>query len=185
MDSRPAELRREVAGVRVAAAKGTAFCIGVLVASYFLLPSLIDFPRDAIGALIFTWRVDLFVLFWVLVGVGLVSHARRQSMQDIAGSAFGTPSETIRIKIAFLQNTLEQAVIAIGSHIVFSTLASGDALALVVAATFLFGVGRVSFYRGYPRGAAARAFGVVTTVIPGLLAFLASLVLMSLRVVFG
>lgn len=73
----------------------------------------------------------------------------------------------------------------IGSHIVFSTLASGDALALVVAATFLFGVGRVSFYRGYPRGAAARAFGVVTTVIPGLLAFLASLVLMALRVVFG
>lgn len=185
MDSKPAELRREVAGVRLGAAKGTAFCIGVLAASYYVLPSLMDFPRDPIGALVFTLRADLFVLVWVLVGVGLVSHARRQSMRDIAGSAFGTPSETIRIKIAFLQNTLEQAVIAIGSHVAFSTLVSGDALSLVVAATFLFGVGRISFYRGYPRGAAARAFGVVTTVIPGLLAFLASIVLMVVRVVSG
>lgn len=185
MNSRPPELQREVAGVRVAAAKGTALCVGVLAASYYVLPSLMDFPRDPVGALVFTLRVDLFVLFWVLVGVGLVSHARRQSMQDIAGSAFGTPSEGIRIKIAVLQNTLEQAVIAIGSHLVFSSLVSGDALSLVIAAAFLFGVGRISFYRGYPRGAAARAFGVVTTVIPGLLAFLASLVLMALRVASG
>nr|WP_082753274.1 MAPEG family protein [uncultured Acidovorax sp.] len=185
MDPRTIDLRREISGVRTGAAKGAALCIGLLLASYFVLPSFFFFPRDLVGALAFTLQVDLFVLSWVMVGVGLVSHARRQSTQDIGGSAFGTPSEDIRIKIAFLQNTLEQAVIAIGTHVVFSTLVSGDALSLVVAAAFLFGVGRIAFYRGYPRGAAARAFGMVTTVIPGLLAFVASIVLMVLRAVSG
>mgnify|MGYP003719259949 FL=1 len=87
-----------------------------------MLPKYFFFPATTLDALIFTLRVDLFILLWVAAAVGLVSHARRQSTADIRGAAFGVPSESIRIRITFLQNTLEQAFIAIGSHLVFSTL---------------------------------------------------------------
>ncbi len=163
------DLTREVAGIRRAAAKATAFCAVCLAAGYWLLPRVLTFPREPVDALLFTLRVDLFIVLWVVIAIGLVSHARRQSPADIRGSAFGVASPEIRIKIAFLQNTLEQAFVAIGAHLVFSTLMTGRALALVVVAAALFAVGRVTFYRGYPHGAAARAFGIVTTVIPTLL----------------
>lgn len=176
------DLKQEVHGIRIAAVKATGFCLGCIVAGYYILPRFFTFPTTLVEALIFTIRVDLFVLLWVVAGIGLVSHARRQSLADIGGAAFGTPTPKIRIKIAFLQNTLEQTAVAIGSHIVLSTLISGAALSLIVVATVLFGIGRISFYRGYPHGAASRAFGLVTTALPGLIAFGLSIVLIALKV---
>lgn len=160
------DLKNEVQGIRSAAIKALTLSAACFVAGYLLLPKHLNFPVAPFDALVFTLRVDLFVLLWVVVAVGFVSHARRQSAADIRGAAFGVPSESIRIKIAFLQNTLEQAFVAIGSHLVFSTLLAGPALSLIIVATALFAVGRITFYRGYPQGAAARAFGMVTTVIP-------------------
>lgn len=175
------QLAQEVRRIQIGAAKAATFCVASLVAGHYLLPRIFSFPNDVLGAVLFTIRVDLFVLLWVVVGVGLVSHARRQTTADIRGSAFGTPTPQIRIKIAFLQNTLEQTAIAVGSHIVLATLVSGPALSSIVVATVLFGIGRISFYRGYPHGAAARAFGLVTTTLPSLLALLLSVVLMLQR----
>lgn len=164
--ARDTSLRIEVQGIRTAAVKSLIVSAACFAAGYLLLPRYFIFPTTTLEALAFTLRVDLFVLLWVAVAVGLVSRARRQSMADIGGAAFGVPSESIRIKIAFLQNTLEQAFVAIGAHLVFSTLMQGPALSLIIVATALFAIGRITFYRGYPQGAAARAFGMVTTVIP-------------------
>lgn len=160
------DLEKEVRGIRAAAVKALALCAACFAAGYVLLPNYFAFPATTIDALIFTVRVDLFMLLWVVAAVGLVSHARRQSADDIGAAASGVPSQSVRMKVAFLQNTLEQAFMAIGSHLVFSTLFSGPALSLVIVAVVLFAIGRVTFYRAYPRGAAARAFGMVTTVIP-------------------
>lgn len=160
------DLKKEVQGIRVAAAKALLLSAVCFAAGYLLLPKYMNLPVATFDALVFTLRVDLFILLWVVVAIGLVSHARRQSTADIRGAAFGVPSESIRVKISFLQNTLEQAFIAIGSHLVFSSVLAGQALSFIVVATALFAVGRVTFYLGYPRGAAARAFGMVTTTIP-------------------
>ncbi|MFZ3141268.1 MAG: MAPEG family protein [Polaromonas sp.] len=160
------DLKKEVQGIRTAAVKALIFSTACFAAGYLLLPKYMNFPVATFDALVFVLRVDLFILLWVVVAVGLVAHARRQSSADIRAAAIGRPSNSIKIKIAFLQNTLEQAFIAIGSHLVLSTLVAGPALSLIVVATALFAVGRITFYRGYPRGAAARAFGMVTTVIP-------------------
>ncbi|MDP3857719.1 MAG: hypothetical protein Q8Q73_08175 [Stagnimonas sp.] len=170
------DLKKEVHGIRTAAVKALLLTAACFAAGYLMLPKYVLFPTTTFDALVFTLRVDLFVLLWVVVAVGLVSHARRQSTADIRGAAFGVPSDSIRVKIAFLQNTLEQAFVAIGTHLVFSTLLAGAALSLVVVATALFAVGRVTFYRGYPHGAAARAFGMVTTVIPTIVILALSLV---------
>lgn len=167
MDTAPdINLKMEVQGIRKAAVKSLMVSAAFFVTGYLLLPRYVIFPTTTFEALVFTLRIDLFVLLCVAVAVGLVSRGRRQSTVDLRGAAFGIPSESIRIKIAFLQNTFEQAFVAIGSHLVFSTLMQGPALSLVIVATALFAIGRITFYRGYPLGAAARAFGMVTTVIP-------------------
>jgi uncharacterized membrane protein YecN with MAPEG domain len=160
------DLKMEVRGIRTAALRSAIVIAAGFGAGYMVLPKLMTFPATTPDALVFTLRADLFILLWVVLAIGLVSHARRQSAADIRGAGFGVPSESIRIKIAFLQNTLEQAFVAIGLHLVFSTLYAGAALSLVLVAVVLFTVGRVTFYRGYPQGAAARAFGMVTTVLP-------------------
>jgi hypothetical protein len=161
-------LKNEVKGIWWAGLKALILCVFAAAAGYFLLPRFMTMPTTIGDALIFTLRIDLFILLWVVIGVSLVSHARRQSTADIRGSAFGTPSESIRIKIAFLQNTLEQAFMAISSHLVLSTLVTGESLSFIVVAVGLFAMGRVTFYLGYPNGAAARAFGMFTTMIPTL-----------------
>ncbi|VTY39845.1 MAPEG family protein [Xylophilus ampelinus] len=173
------DLKKEVRGIRAAAGKALALCAACFAAGYLVLPKYLFFPTTTFDALVFTLRIDLFILLWVVVAVGVVSHARRQSTADIRGAAFGVPSESIKVKIAFLQNTLEQAFIAIGSHLVFSTLLAGPPLSLIIVATALFAIGRFTFYRGYPQGAAARAFGMVATVIPTMTILALSLVALA------
>jgi hypothetical protein len=57
-------------------------------------------------------------------------------------------------------------VIAAGAHLVLATLLENGALALIVASTVLFGLGRLVFLAGYTGGAAGRAFGMATTFLP-------------------
>jgi hypothetical protein len=173
------DLKKEVHGIRVAAVKAIVVSACAFAAGYLLLPKHFQLPTTTFDALVFTLRVNLFIVLWVVVAVGLVSHARRQSTADIRGAAFGVPSESIRVKIAFLQNTLEQAVVAVASHLAFSTLLAGPFLSFIVVGTALFAVGRVTFYRGYPQGAASRAFGMVTTVIPTMVILALSLVALA------
>lgn len=177
------DLKQEVQGIRGAAIKSLLLCAACFGVGYLLLPKWMAFPTTPFDALVFTLRADLFILLSVVVAVGIVSHARRQSKHDIGAAASGVPSASIKVKIAFLQNTLEQAFIAIGTQIVFSTLFTGPALSLVVVAVVLFSVGRISFYRGYPQGAAARAFDMVTTVIPAIVILALCLVALAARAI--
>ncbi len=143
-----------------------AFCALVLAGSYLLLPRLFAFPTGLPERIAFALQADLFVLVWIVIGVRMVSRGRFHSAVDNPGSAFAPPSPAIAVQVAFLQNTLEQAVAAVGAHLALATLISGQSLALIPAAVFLFAIGRITFLRGYRQGAGARAFGIVTTVIP-------------------
>ena len=91
------------------------FCAAVLGAGWYLLPLIMTFPEDVTGALVFVLRADLFVALWVIVGVRLVSRERYHSEADIKGSAAAPPSPALARKAAFLQNTLEQTLLAIES----------------------------------------------------------------------
>lgn len=179
--ARDIDLSQEVQGIRRAAVKSLLLCAACFGVGYLVLPKWMAFPTTMLDALVFTLRADLFILLWVVAAVGIVSHSRRQSTHDSGAAAFGDSSASIKIKIAFLQNTLEQAFIAIGTQLVFSTLFTGPALSLTVVAVVLFAVGRLSFYRGYPQGAAARAFGMVTTVIPTIVILALCLVALAAR----
>jgi hypothetical protein len=85
------------------------------------------------------WAVPAFVL---MVAILMVSTGRRFSAADIGGQAAGPPSEKLAIKAAFLQNTLEQAVIAAGFFFALAAVADGAWLALLPVSAALFVVGK-------------------------------------------
>lgn len=160
------DLRAEQHKIIRRAIWAVVFCLLVLGGSYVLLPRLFEFPTGLAERIAFALQADIFVLIWIVIGVRMVSKGRFLSAADNPGSAFAPPSPAIRVQVAFLQNTLEQAVAAVGAHLALATLISGPALALIPSAILLFAVGRITFLRGYPHGAGARAFGIVTTVVP-------------------
>jgi len=172
------DLRAEQRKVRRAAFASLLFCAAMMGAGYWILPRLFQFPTELAERLAFAVRADLFVLLWVLIAVRMVSRGRFNSPADIGGSAAGPPSPVIAVKAAFLQNTLEQAVLAAGVHLALASLIAGPLLSLIVVAVILFAVGRVTFFLGYPKGAGGRAFGMVTTVLPTLAGFVLAIVLM-------
>lgn len=152
-------------------------CFGI---GYVTLPRVFEFPTELVNRLAFALQASLFVLIWVLIGVIMVSTGRRKSLADVGGSASGPPSETIAVSVAFLQNTLEQAVLAVGAYLALATQLSGPWLSLIVTAVVLFGVGRLLFLRGYRRdyrGATGRAFGMTLTMLPTLAGYLLAIAL--------
>ena len=164
--TRQLDLRAEQQKVIRNAIAAVIFCALVLASGYAILPRYVQFPVHLADRLAFAIRADIFVFFWILLGIRMVAKGRFHSAADIKGSAFGLPSAQITVPGAFLQNTLEQAVVAIGAHLALATVLSGPSLALIPTAVALFGIGRLTFLIGYPKGAGARAFGLVTTVIP-------------------
>jgi hypothetical protein len=163
----PAEQRR----IRQQSALSFLVCAVALGAAVYWLPQWADFPSEIGSRIAFALRADIFVAVWVLIAVRLVSRIRFVSEEDNAGAAYSPPSPRLAVRAAFLQNTLEQALIAIVANLALATVAGEAPLAFIIASVVLFTVGRLTFLRGYPGGAGARAFGMVTTVLPSLGAF--------------
>lgn len=151
---------------------GTLFCVAILAASCLFLPRLFVFPQDFEGAMKLALQANAFIALWVVIGVRWVARVRFRSVEDMPGSAYSRPSRAIAVPVTFLQNSLEQAVIAIAMLLALASVATGSALAFLPAVALLFAIGRVAFLLGYPKGAGARAFGMVVTAVPALAAFL-------------
>ncbi len=167
----PEDLEAEIARVRRQAALSFLFCAPVLGAAVWWLPRQFEFPANVGERLAFAARADLLIMLWVAYGVGVIARLRRKSAHDTAGSAYGPPSERLRIPLAFLQNTLEQATLATFAALALATVDGEAALAFIVGMVVLFAIGRITFLRGYPHGSPGRAFGVVTTALPIMGAF--------------
>ena len=87
----------------------------------------------------------------------------------------------LAIRVAFLQNTLEQAVLAGAFYFALAALAGGPWMALPPVAAVLFVVGRVLFFLGYRRGAGGRSFGMALTMLPAVVGYL----LLAWLLIFG
>lgn len=165
------DLPREQRRVTVRAIAATLVSIAVLSAATFGLPAVIDLPSDLAARFAFVLRLDLVVGLWVVFAVRQVARIRFISAEDSRGSAYAPPSQRLAVPAAFLQNTLEQAFVAVLAHLAMATVPGAYSLAYVAGAVVLFCVGRVCFLGGYPKGAAGRAFGIVLTVVPTLGAY--------------
>lgn len=154
--------------VRRGAVLAFGLTMAVCAASLLLLPRVIALPNEIAPRLALAIQTSVPHLLCVLVAIQLVSSGRYRSAADIAGAAAGPPSPQLAVKVAFLQNTLEQAFVGLCAQLVLASVAAGDLLALLIASAILFPIGRVLFYRGYAGGAGSRALGMALTALPSL-----------------
>lgn len=163
------DLGEEQRRISRGAAAAFAWSVLAFVAAHLLIPRFVDLQSVDLRIQLNWWAGSCLVLaVWVMAGVGMVSTRRRRSEADIRGSAFAPPSPAIAVPAAFLQNTLEQAFIAVFTQLALVLVFDGAALPLLVASAVLFSVGRARFLAGYPHGAGARSFGMALTAMPSL-----------------
>lgn len=158
-----------------------AFSAIVLTAGYFFYPFAQRPLTTAGDRLAFALKADLFLFLWLAFAIGQVANGRFFSPDDIAGSGFAAPGQAIALKSAFLQNTLEQVVLAFGVHLGLAVVLRGFELVLIPVAVVLFCIGRLAFLVGYARGAGARSFGFATTFYPSIFLLALAILLFLIR----
>lgn len=113
-------------------------------------------PEQRLG--IFAYAISLPVLT-LIICVGRLAKHRFFTPEDIDGSGLTSGSEEAKLLQSLLQNTLEQFCIALGVYAMACFLLPAESLSAVLLCSFAFAVGRISFIRGYSKGAPSRAVG--------------------------
>jgi len=116
---------------------------------------------------------DTFVVACLAINIALLARHRFFTPDDIDGGGLSKGTPTAQILQSTLQNTLEQTVLALAVHAVWSSVMPPTWQLAIPAASILFIVGRILFWRGYARGAPARALGFGLTFYPSLVMLLA------------
>ncbi len=127
----------------------------------FLLP-----PVDAASPFVWALTWDAGILVCLIVAIGNLARHRFFTPADIDGGGLTAGTERAHVFQAVLQNTLEQTVIAVLSHLFWAAVMPFGAQAALPVAAALFVVGRICFAAGYAGGAGARAFGFALTFYP-------------------
>ena len=153
----------------------------VLGAGYLWLPAGFLGLNDTMAAgdrIAFALKADLLIFLWLAGCLRAVASGRFRVPVDRKGAAYGEPTPALAIRIAILQNSLEQTVLAVGAHLILATVLRGPELVLIPISVFLYLVGRASFAVNYPKGAVARSFGMALTGGPIILGYVLAGVLM-------
>lgn len=148
-----------------------AFLLGslVLLAAILFLPAALmplAAPADRLAA---AARWGLLVVVCLIAAVGNLARHRFFTPADIDGSGLTAGSDRARLYQAIVQNTLEQALIAVIAHAAWAATMPVGWFGAVPAAAVLFLIGRIAFAAVYARGAPARAFGFALTFYPSVL----------------
>lgn len=165
------DMAAEERAIRIDSTVATLATLIGFLAAFWIAPAFANLPVELPERLAFAALASAVPGFILLIAIMMVSTTRRFSAEDIGGQAAGPPSGRLAIKAAFLQNTLEQTVLAAGFYFALAAVAGGAWIALLPVAALLFVVGRILFYRGYPRGAQGRSLGMALTMIPSALGY--------------
>ena len=140
-------------------------------------------PVDEPGArLAWALKWSLLPILTLMVAVARVANHRFYTPEDIDGAGLTNGTPQARLHGAILQNTLEQAVLAVAAYAIWSMVVPYSWLRSIAVAALYFVAGRVLFARGYTRGASGRAMGFGLTAYPtfGMLSTLAVVLLFRL-----
>jgi hypothetical protein len=148
-----------------------------------LLLPLDMLPLDEPGARI-AWALKwaLLPVLVLMVAIMRVANHRFYTPADIDGSGLTDGTPEVRVLRAVVQNTLEQALLAVAAYAIWAVVMPYSWLRLIPIAALLFVAGRVLFARGYARGAPGRATGFGLTAYPtfGMLATVGMVLLFRL-----
>ena len=124
-------------------------------------------PVDEPGARV-AWALQwsLPPMLALMISIMRVANHRFSTPEDIDGSGLTSGSARVLVLRAILQNTLEQAVLAVSAYLIWSALMPLKWLRAIPVAALLFVAGRILFARGYERGAPGRAIGFGLTAYP-------------------
>ena len=150
-------------------------CAVVLATGYAGLPANwfgLDQALTIADRIAFALQADLVIFLWLAGCVRAVSKGRFLSPTDIGGSASGPPSSALKFRLAVLQNSLEQTVLAVGAHLALATVLRGAELRVIPLLVALYLLGRVTFAWGYGRHPVGRAFGMAVTGVSTVVAFI-------------
>jgi len=149
----------------------------------FLIPGS-ALPPDEPGArLAWALRWALPPILALMICIMRVANHRFASPDDIDGSGLTAGTERVLVLRAILQNTLEQAVLAVAAYAIWATVMPHSWLRAIPVAALLFVTGRMLFARGYERGAAGRATGFGLTAYPTFGMLVTSAVALLLRLI--
>ena len=104
--------------------------------------------------------------FALFVCIARLAKHRFFTPEDIHGSGLTGGTDKAKLLQALLQNTLEQACLALPVYMATSIVAPAPLLPAVPAAAAMFLVGRLFFFAGYANGAPSRAYGFGLTFYP-------------------
>jgi len=123
----------------------------------------------------------LLPLVALMISIMRVGNHRFTTPEDIDGSGLTVGTQKIQILRAILQNTLEQAVLAVGVYLIGSVVLPHGWLGVIPAAALLFVIGRILFAAGYAGGAGGRAMGFGLTAYPTFALLVTLIVLLGIR----
>ena len=156
--------------------KGIVIALVVTVSGFFsaiwFFGGISDASTTLGDRLAFVARWDLLVVVWLLGAIGTLARHRFFTSEDIDGGGLTMGTDKPKVYQAFLQNTLEQVVLALIVHVSWVLTMPGNWLGVIPVAVVFFFVGRGLFLRGYALGAGARAVGFGLTFYPTVLMFL-------------
>ena len=175
-------LSKQQIGVAAGMAGGLAF---TLVAIYW--PDRPDVPSDPEGRVATWFACSALACIWLLVAVGRLAGHRFFTPADIDGGGMSGNTPRAALLQALIQNTLEQALLAIVAYGAWLWLAPREAHGLAVVFAVYFSIGRLLFFAGYSRGAPFRALGFTLTFYPTVALYLMLLprILAALSATFG
>jgi MAPEG family protein len=154
-------ITRTQAGVAAGMAGGFALTLAA-----FLWPHPPVVGEGAEARLSLWLACALLVGFWLLIAVARLAGHRFFTPEDIDGGGLSAGTPKARLLQTLIQNTLEQAVLAVIAYGAWLWLAPGDRRGLVVICALYFAIGRLLFFAGYGRGAPWRALGFTLTFYP-------------------
>ena len=154
-------------------AAGMAAGFAATVAA-FAWPSLPIVPAGIEQRISLWLAASAAASLWLLIGIALLARHRFFTPADIDGGGLSDGTPTAKLLQSLIQNTLEQAVLAMPVYGAWLWLAPEGRRGLVIVCAGLFGLGRLLFFLGYRFGASARAIGFTLTFYPtvGLYLFL-------------
>ncbi len=140
--------------------------LAVSVSIVFAPGALLPESADAVSAIVHTLQWDVLVVVWLAASIAALARHRFFTPSDIDGSGLSEGTSTAKVLQSVLQNSLEQVVLALATHLIWAAVMPWRWQAAVPVAAILFFAGRMLFWRGYARGAPARALGFALTFYP-------------------
>jgi len=161
----------------------TALLTVVSLCGLSLLIPMSALPVDEPGARL-AWALPWAALpvLALMISIMRVANHRFYTPEDIDGSGLTVGSPRVLVLRSILQNTLEQAVLAVAAYAIWATVMPLSWLRVIPMAALLFVAGRILFARGYEGGAPGRAMGFGLTAYPtfGIMATLSVVLLFRL-----